>query len=883
MKGDFTRRSFQQKQHYHGVLKQQGRVDLDSDWNEQNAITVHRVETEALDVIGPAGAPQDDAGFMIQAANNGASLSISAGRAYVDGILCENEQPNLLITAQPDLPGFQLPTALGTYIAYLEVWERNITFLDDSNILEVALGGPDTTTRSKTMCQVKLLQAGSANANGNTNVTCATDVSDYDNLIAPGTGTLQAQAQPTAMTDPCSIPANAGYRSLENQLYRVEIHQAGTGDATAGTGTATFKWSRDNGTVVASWIAPPSGQSPVPNTLFVSRTGKDSVLGFAAGQWVELSDDSRELNFQPGTLVQLSNVQGQVLTVNPATVIPSGASLSLADYPRNPKVRRWDSVGATPATTGAYLDLENGVQVQFAAGTYATGDYWMIPARTLTASIEWPVDGSGNPVAQPPLGIHRHYCRLAIVQFNGQTWSVIASCLPTFPPLTDLSEQGIHITGVQILDVNEQPQALLNDSNVSILNSRILEILVLLDAAADPLSAQPTTCFVTVEVPYPLKDAVAVVIAENLADGGNTLATNAPTDTALRSAITASNLKNLPLMGYQPLILTGSVAAESIATSNPAINRITWTATGFTLALLRELLVLLPALQSTSRLLARLTLKGNCIWALNDPTLYLDGEAFGVARQDPDGTHIGLRLPESGDGKRGGDFEMWFWLMLPVTLVTVTFSPNPVNVSPSAPGTATGTLTLVGTELVAGNSVSLTAQAMDPTGKPITGSIATVPASVTLGTVSSPTFQITNIKLPAGIPSATLQVTATYGTSTSQGTLTIGSQVGVSGISFKPVSIVGGAAATLIITLSAAAPAAGAVVTLSSNIGPVGAAPAATVPASATVPAGQTTVTVAVPTIQRANTFTLQVVATLNGTATAALNITAPLTPSARA
>ena len=92
MKGDFTRWSFRAKQHYHGVLQQQGRVDLDSDWNEQGAIAAHRVETETIDVIGPSGAPQDDAGFMIQPNSGGTNLTISAGRAYVDGILCENEQ-----------------------------------------------------------------------------------------------------------------------------------------------------------------------------------------------------------------------------------------------------------------------------------------------------------------------------------------------------------------------------------------------------------------------------------------------------------------------------------------------------------------------------------------------------------------------------------------------------------------------------------------------------------------------------------------------------------------------------------------------------------------------------------------------------------------------
>jgi hypothetical protein len=57
-----------------------------------------------------------------------------------------------------------------------------------------------------------------------------------------------------------------------------------------------------------------------------------------------------------------------------------------------------------------------------------------------------------------------------------------------------------------------------------------------------------------------------------------------------------------------------------------------------------------------------MTLKGSLIWAQNDPSRYLDGDSFGIPLKDLSGnTYTGLKLP-SGDGKRGGDFETWFWL-----------------------------------------------------------------------------------------------------------------------------------------------------------------------------------------------------------------------------
>jgi Family of unknown function (DUF6519)/Right handed beta helix region len=431
MKGDFTRATFKPERHYHGVLKQQGRVDLDADWNEQGWITTHRIESETIDVVGKCGAPIGDAGFVLTPASGGTNLSISAGRAYVDGILCENEQ-SVLITNQPDLPGFALPKAAGVYIAYLEVWLRHIISLDDPGIREVALGGPDTCTRAKTVWQVGLLNAGGPG----TTVDCTTPVPDWTTLSAPSTGILAARAEPdTTNTDPCIIPAKAGYRRLENQLYRIEIHDPGT--ISASGGTVTFKWSRDNGSIVTSW----TGQSG--NDLTVASTGPDSVLGFAAGQWVELIDDTHELNFQPGTLVQLVNVQGLRLTINPAT---ASGPVNIASFPLNPKIRRWDSAGLVPVNTGSWLDLEDGVQVQFGNGTYFTGDYWLIPARTLTADVEWPRDTALNPIPEFPKGIRKHFCRLAIVQFDGTAWSVLTPCLPLFPPLTDLGTEGCDCT-----------------------------------------------------------------------------------------------------------------------------------------------------------------------------------------------------------------------------------------------------------------------------------------------------------------------------------------------------------------------------------------------------------------------------------------------------
>ena len=57
MTGDYTRFSFDPLKRYSGVLMQQGRVQLDSDWNEEIDILRRRVGLLSLDMFGPVGVP----------------------------------------------------------------------------------------------------------------------------------------------------------------------------------------------------------------------------------------------------------------------------------------------------------------------------------------------------------------------------------------------------------------------------------------------------------------------------------------------------------------------------------------------------------------------------------------------------------------------------------------------------------------------------------------------------------------------------------------------------------------------------------------------------------------------------------------------------------
>jgi len=434
MKGDFTRSTFDQKKHYSSIRMQQGRVQLDADWNEQSDITSYHIQTQGRAVIGLCGAPIKGGGFKIDPTADSKNLNISSGIIYVDGILCENDS-EITIDHQDDLSDFELNGDEGVYLAYLDVWQRHITALEDPDIREVALGGPDTATRIKTVWQVKLFRVGESEES----VNCL-ELDEWEESIASGTGMLNARSNPGDVSEgPCVMPPGAGYRRLENQLYRVEIHKGGQ------PGTATFKWSRDNGSIVTSWL------DKIDNDLTVSTIGLDEALGLSSEQWVELTDDTHELKGEPGTLVKLDRVDGQILTIDPATAT---GSVDLADFQINSRIRRWDSDGevnvTVPATNDGWIPLEDGVEVRFEAGTYKTGDYWLIPARTAKGDIEWPRDDAMNPLPQMPHGIKHHYCRLALLQLEVEdaqpvevNWIHLSDCRQLFPPLTDITADDV--------------------------------------------------------------------------------------------------------------------------------------------------------------------------------------------------------------------------------------------------------------------------------------------------------------------------------------------------------------------------------------------------------------------------------------------------------
>lgn len=498
MTGDFTRWTFRPEKHYHSVGMQQGRVQMDADLNEQAGIAAGLDRITRVDVIGRCGFPAAAAGFGIGVTPDGRDLTLSPGRGYVSGRLCEcrasptrvekfdeghavlqdvvmdgrqlvegewvelwgrDVNPHLIrvldvnvqlrsirfapelqareldtlkvskiararripsYLTQPYFPGVA-PEALkgrrGTYLAYLDVWDRHVTAAEVESLREVGLDG-EHGIRARGIWQVKLKLL--ADRDEPTRAT----LPPWETLIVGSTGSLRARTHADdTVADQGVGESPSGYRGFENQLYRVEVQEGGN------DGDATFKWARETDSVVAPWVGIEGDK------ITSTASDRDGIVLFQPGQWVELTDDSHHLSGQPGTMVKVTKVDANILIVDTTTAT---GDVDIASFPVNPRVKGWGSfAGVLTVTSDEFIELEDGIEVAFGRGHYNSGDYWLIPARTATADVEWAHDSARNPLAKEKDGVTHHYCALALLRFK-KRWEVVEDCRPLFSPLTGL-------------------------------------------------------------------------------------------------------------------------------------------------------------------------------------------------------------------------------------------------------------------------------------------------------------------------------------------------------------------------------------------------------------------------------------------------------------
>jgi hypothetical protein len=304
----------------------------------------------------------------------------TAGRMYVDGFPCVQVDDVLYSQqADPNDPPLVEPsTGVRTDTVYLDAWTEPVTYVDDPEIRELALGGPDTSTRLALRQRVRVNQGGGMPRGD-----------------GRGLGTL----------------ATAGsYTGLANRLYLVEIDGAGD------IGAATCRWSEDNGATIGRVIAPiPPGSTKVVLEDASAFAANDKILirkQFGVERHVIASVFSNVLSLQQPTGAQLALLPA-------AAADPSFTAFSLAD---RPMVQRWNEYGLpilpdpADSTISAAIALNDGVEVRFGGRAMRAGDFWNFRTRYLAGDPASGLDPDARiePLSyQAPRGVIHHYAELA--------------------------------------------------------------------------------------------------------------------------------------------------------------------------------------------------------------------------------------------------------------------------------------------------------------------------------------------------------------------------------------------------------------------------------------------------------------------------------------
>jgi hypothetical protein len=456
---DLSRSSTEFRKHFTSVRAQMGRVFTDDDHNDNERLHGEDERRARLDIIGPSGSP--DAGFLItnpRVTNGKIDFDITHGTFYLGGHCLDleqdeqfQEQSDWLNMSPADMP---VPPANTSRfdLVYLECWQQPVSAVEDSELFEIALGGPDTSVRMRLMRRVHVFadsQTGDCHQ-------------DWANLTAQwaanGLGTLDKHNElvvDTKLTvgfeagsdksDLCSPPVAGGYLGAENQAIRVQLVDA-----------THFIWGFDNAApLYRVTIGPNSGGQLRKVTMLTEP--KDQAHWPVAGQVVELLPWSAVLSNNE----KVSEVSGFLARVDAsydpdtkefflAASVPAGfgedwlTRLDANDLkPEFFYMRLWNRGSDTtspvsiPFSTTPVALGNSGLNVTFSGSDHHPADYWIIAARPASPNrvVPWLLEAGRGPH-----GIHRYYAPLGVIEWtpggNNAQGTVIHDCREKFPPLT---------------------------------------------------------------------------------------------------------------------------------------------------------------------------------------------------------------------------------------------------------------------------------------------------------------------------------------------------------------------------------------------------------------------------------------------------------------
>lgn len=656
---------------------------------------------------------------------------IAPGSYHVDGLVVDagggGPFPSLSFPAaagfpwsaspltDPPLDGLLAPAPLlpgGRLLAYLEVFERHITHVEDPGIREEALGAGDTCARTQLLGQVKLASIIGAAP------TPAALRAAFDRVAVSGAELTISVPAATPVTDPCALPDPAGYRGADNRLYRLEAHTGG------GLSQVRLKWSRDNASELFAALPDPAGR-----LVFEAGTP------LAAGDIVEVLSNVVDLGddvlarvsaggFVParravGQLGQLVTAEASGLTDDVVFTLVSlddaVTPVVLDDRYGTPdavlKLRRWHGTLDPQGAPGPHA-LEDAITVSLSeTGAFLPGQYWQYEARVRR-------ENANGPWRPAPHGPERRFAPLALLEYQGagEPLELLAWLDERFAHPCDLDADDVGFDGGRVGTESDTVQEALEEiyerlpaiepwptvaaGGISWDNDRTLPLArfndglrVTFSEEMHPASASTDTFVVSLEVPD--QDGAPGLRRSLIVDGR--IDVDGTTWSFVPAGMDSGNV------GRWVRDLGGPVRCRVRLTAGAILDR------------------------SGER--------------------PLDGDVVGRIRSEGYDAFVDLLLP-SGDGHRGGDFESWFYLTGPPPLVAVEHI-NPADGVGFPAGTGPRTILISFTDHVRFASITNETLAVSVRhstslargdGKLIPGTIQPYPFETEPGVVSRVTF-----------------------------------------------------------------------------------------------------------------------------------------------
>ena len=500
---DISRFLFQPEKHYASVRMQQGRIITDDDFNARGRIYDEETRRTLLDIVCAKGT--SNRGFQISGVTSETravpsrsvddvssfedvptvDFAIAQGNFYLGGLRFEVNAPGetfldqrdwlQLDADQSDLP---TPPAVDDLrdgdrfdLVYLRGWEQCVTAVEDSELLEQALGGPDTSTRVRLMRRVEVLPKTAESCAEAFEMLKASlvapqppDQSGESHEFDASSCELRSKARLTVgpggegvTEDPCRPKVEAGFIGAENQTIRVEL-----------TATNRFIWGIDNAApYYRVQVLEEDNRAVKIKFLTLPRDQQAQPL---KGQAVEIhpwgavlpnKEKVAELQGHLATVETSYDPESHTLTI--ADPVPNGwlewfAHPNHAEYlsDRDPDgqrkyfyLRLWTG-GSGDAdspdfefTPGDPVDLRGtGLAVTFTQHGLPS-DHWIIAARPHTPSVVVPWELMN---AAPPAGTRQFFAPLAIIRWslttdaNGQAIvrPSVHDCRGKFRPLCEI-------------------------------------------------------------------------------------------------------------------------------------------------------------------------------------------------------------------------------------------------------------------------------------------------------------------------------------------------------------------------------------------------------------------------------------------------------------